>query len=156
MISISYFSCRIYFLFLFSSDKLIFISNMIFLKDGWTPLHLAVQTKRTDIVRLLLIKGADRTLKNRVNLPTYAFFIIAYSKMHCSIGCSWFCSGIFCKDCSLNHLQLRYDWNYFTTTFAFFKWTSLADLYRSKRNVNIKQGWNKKWITHIKRSCLIT
>ncbi|KAJ0962628.1 hypothetical protein J5N97_027750 [Dioscorea zingiberensis] len=36
--------------------------------DGWTPLHLAVQTKRTDIVRLLLIKGADRTLRNRVQL----------------------------------------------------------------------------------------
>lgn len=35
-------------------------------QDGWTPLHLAVQTQRTDLVRLLLIKGADKTLKNKV------------------------------------------------------------------------------------------
>ena len=36
------------------------------LQDGWTPLHLAVQARRTDVVRLLLIKKADRTLKNHV------------------------------------------------------------------------------------------
>ncbi|KAL6536405.1 hypothetical protein OROGR_012977 [Orobanche gracilis] len=35
-------------------------------KDGWTPLHLAVQSHRTDIIRLLLIKGADKSLKNRL------------------------------------------------------------------------------------------
>lgn len=34
---------------------------------GWTPLHLAVQTQRTDIVKLLLIKGADRNLKTQVS-----------------------------------------------------------------------------------------
>ncbi|KAJ0025419.1 hypothetical protein Pint_07694 [Pistacia integerrima] len=33
-------------------------------QDEWTPLHLAVQARRTDIVKLLLIKGADKTLKN--------------------------------------------------------------------------------------------
>ncbi|KAH1224077.1 Ankyrin repeat domain-containing protein, chloroplastic [Glycine max] len=33
---------------------------------GWTPLHLAVQAQRTDLVRLLLIKGADKTLKNEL------------------------------------------------------------------------------------------
>lgn len=37
------------------------------LQYGWTPLHLAVQTQRTDIVKLLLIKGADRTLKTQVS-----------------------------------------------------------------------------------------
>lgn len=37
------------------------------LQDGWTPLHLAVQARRTDVVRLLLIKGANKTLKNKVN-----------------------------------------------------------------------------------------
>jgi hypothetical protein len=30
-------------------------------------LHLAVQTQRTDIVKLLLIKGANRTLKTQVS-----------------------------------------------------------------------------------------
>lgn len=38
------------------------------LQDGWTPLHLAVQARRTDVVRLLLIKGANKTLKNKDGL----------------------------------------------------------------------------------------
>ena len=37
------------------------------IQDGWTPLHLAVQARRTDVVRLLLIKGANKTLTNKVN-----------------------------------------------------------------------------------------
>jgi hypothetical protein len=37
------------------------------LQYGWTPLHLAVQAQRTDMVKLLLIKGADRTLQNQVS-----------------------------------------------------------------------------------------
>ena len=41
--------------------------SSITLQYGWTPLHLAVQTQRTDIVKLLLIKGADRTLKTQVS-----------------------------------------------------------------------------------------
>ena len=41
--------------------------NLFNSQYGWTPLHLAVQTQRTDIVRLLLLKGADRTLKNQVS-----------------------------------------------------------------------------------------
>lgn len=40
-------------------------------QDGWTPLHLAVQARRTDIVKLLLIKGANKTLKNRVNINLF-------------------------------------------------------------------------------------
>ena len=47
----------------------VFENALVFhFQDGWTPLHLAVQTRRTDLVRLLLIKGADRTLKNQVNM----------------------------------------------------------------------------------------
>lgn len=45
-------------------------------QDGWTPLHLAVQSRRTDIVKLLLIKGADKTLKNRVNIN---LFVLLFS-----------------------------------------------------------------------------
>lgn len=45
-------------------------------QDGWTPLHLAVQARRTDIVKLLLIKGADKTLKNRVNIN---LFVLLFS-----------------------------------------------------------------------------
>lgn len=38
------------------------------LQDGWTPLHLAVQARRTDIVTLLLLRGADKTIRNKVNI----------------------------------------------------------------------------------------
>lgn len=44
------------------------------LQYGWTPLHLAVQSRRTDIVRLLLKKGADKTLKNRVLVCFICYF----------------------------------------------------------------------------------
>jgi hypothetical protein len=42
--------------------------NLFNSQYGWTPLHLAVQAQRTDIVRLLLLKGADRTLKTQVSI----------------------------------------------------------------------------------------
>ncbi|GMY04917.1 Protein translocase subunit SECA2, chloroplastic, partial [Fagus crenata] len=45
--------------------KVDFWYPVMFLHDGWTPLHLAVQAQRTDVVRLLLIKEADKTLKNK-------------------------------------------------------------------------------------------
>lgn len=61
---------------------------------GWTPLHLAVQSRRTDVVRLLLVKGADKTLKNRVRyLHAFCFLfqacnsslhIILIYDVHCS------------------------------------------------------------------------
>lgn len=48
-------------------------------QDGWTPLHLAVQARRTDIVKLLLIKGADKTLKNQVRINQLkSTFLIIY------------------------------------------------------------------------------
>ena len=37
-------------------------------QDGWTPLHVAVQARRSDIVKLLLIKGADIEVKNKDGL----------------------------------------------------------------------------------------
>jgi hypothetical protein len=51
--------------------------NLFNSQYGWTPLHLAVQTQRTDIVRLLLLKGADRTLKTQVSI----FIISCISQM---------------------------------------------------------------------------
>lgn len=41
------------------------IKLLILYKYGWTPLHLAVQSKRTDVVRLLLVKGADKSIRNK-------------------------------------------------------------------------------------------
>jgi ankyrin repeat protein len=53
--------------FLLNFDQLVEYVCICQIQDGWTPLHLAVQAQRTDVVRLLLIKGADKTLKNKVN-----------------------------------------------------------------------------------------
>jgi len=40
-------------------------------QDGWTPLHLAVQTQKPNLVRLLLLRGADKTLRNKVLFPIH-------------------------------------------------------------------------------------
>lgn len=42
----------------------------LFLQDGWTPLHVAVQARRSDMVKLLLIKGADIQVKNKASFPS--------------------------------------------------------------------------------------
>lgn len=39
-------------------------------------MHLAVQTQRTDIVKLLLIKGVDRTLKTQVSKANYVLVVL--------------------------------------------------------------------------------
>jgi hypothetical protein len=36
------------------------------LQEGWTPLHLAVQGGRTDIINLLVARGADPAIQNKV------------------------------------------------------------------------------------------
>jgi len=41
-------------------------------QDGWTPLHVAVQARRSDIVKLLLIKGADIEVKNKASSRVYS------------------------------------------------------------------------------------
>lgn len=78
-------------------NKLIFICTHALLQDGWTPLHLAVQTKRTDIVRLLLIKGADRFLKNRVKFPNLCLMLGASPLVHSSVACLDFFSPLECS-----------------------------------------------------------
>lgn len=35
-------------------------------QDGWTPLHISIQTRNRDIVKVLLVNGADKTRKNKV------------------------------------------------------------------------------------------
>lgn len=46
------------------------------LQEGWTPLHVAVQSGRTDIVNLLIARGADTTIQNRVvHHNTYSHFM---------------------------------------------------------------------------------
>lgn len=52
------------------------------LQDGWTPLHLAVQSRRTDVVRLLLIKGADKTIKNQVDVFGYVITAQDFQGIH--------------------------------------------------------------------------
>jgi len=33
--------------------------------EGWTPLHLAVQSRTRDVAKILLVNGADKTIKNK-------------------------------------------------------------------------------------------
>jgi len=49
--------------FSMSSDPIVEFVFICLIQDGWIRLHLSVQTRRTDAVRLLLI---NKTLKNKV------------------------------------------------------------------------------------------
>lgn len=69
------------------------------LQDGWTPLHLAVQSRRTDVVRLLLIKGADKTIKNQVDLIEYVILHRIFSEFIC-FQFSWYCKLL--RNCFFN------------------------------------------------------
>lgn len=35
-------------------------------QEGWTPLHVAIQSRNRDIAKILLVNGADKTRKNKV------------------------------------------------------------------------------------------
>lgn len=37
-------------------------------QEGWTPLHVAVQSRNRDIVKVLLLNGADKNRRNKVTL----------------------------------------------------------------------------------------
>lgn len=43
-------------------------SHMLVFQDGWTPLHIAVQSRNRDIVKILLVNGADKSRRNKVTL----------------------------------------------------------------------------------------
>lgn len=45
--------------------KLVYI--LIF-QEGWTPLHVAIQSRNRDIAKILLVNGADKTRRNKVTL----------------------------------------------------------------------------------------
>lgn len=45
--------------------KLVYI--LIF-QEGWTPLHVAIQSRNRDIAKILLVNGADKTRRNKVSL----------------------------------------------------------------------------------------
>jgi ankyrin repeat protein len=36
------------------------------MQDGWTPLHLAIQSRNRDIAKVLLVNGADKTRRTKV------------------------------------------------------------------------------------------
>lgn len=44
-------------------------------QDGWTPLHVAVQARRSDVVKLLLIKGADIEVKNKASSRVFPYLV---------------------------------------------------------------------------------
>lgn len=46
-----------------------------FCQEGWTPLHVAMQTRNRDIVKVLLVNGADKTRRNKVSLQKFYIHI---------------------------------------------------------------------------------
>lgn len=44
---------------------------MLTFQDGWTPLHIAVQSRNRDIAKILLVNGADKSRRNKVGLTRY-------------------------------------------------------------------------------------
>lgn len=42
--------------------------QLIIFQEGWTPLHVAIQSRNRDIAKILLVNGADKTVKNKVIL----------------------------------------------------------------------------------------
>ena len=56
---------------------------------GFTPLYMASQENKEDIVRYLLEHGADPSLTTEVNkYTTYLFDLALVLKLFCS-GCQW-------------------------------------------------------------------
>lgn len=55
-------------------------SRSIFLsQEGWTALHVAVQSRNRNIVKVLLINGADKSRRNKVIIYLYSFIkIVAF------------------------------------------------------------------------------
>jgi len=43
------------------------------LQEGWTPLHIAVQSRNRDIAKVLLVNGADKTRRTKVNVCNFIF-----------------------------------------------------------------------------------
>jgi ankyrin repeat protein len=42
------------------------------MQDGWTPLHLAIQSRNRDIAKVLLVNGADKTRRTKVLFHIFA------------------------------------------------------------------------------------
>ncbi|KAL7232492.1 hypothetical protein ACSBR2_010501 [Camellia fascicularis] len=40
-------------------------ASKFFSQEGWTPLHIAIQTRNRDIAKVLLVNGADKTRRNK-------------------------------------------------------------------------------------------
>lgn len=43
-----------------------FYETFFVLQEGWTPLHIAVQSRNRDITKILLTNGADKTRRTKV------------------------------------------------------------------------------------------
>jgi ankyrin repeat protein len=46
------------------------------MQDGWTPLHVAVQSRNRDIAKILLVNGADQTRRTNVWPFVLMFMVI--------------------------------------------------------------------------------
>jgi ankyrin repeat protein len=59
---------------LFSAIDFSFILSR-FMQDGWTPLHLAIQSRNRDIAKILLVNGADKTRRTKVCYAPMVYWV---------------------------------------------------------------------------------
>lgn len=61
----------------YAGNLLILIIN----QEGWTPLHLAIQSRSREIAKVLLVNGADATRRNKVKCFNFFVKISIYDQL---------------------------------------------------------------------------
>lgn len=68
-------------------------------QEGWTPLHLAIQGRSRDIAKVLLVNGADKNRRNKVNFYAIKELLMAdYTRLS-------LCKLTLCEDSHLCNLE---------------------------------------------------
>lgn len=60
-------------IFVITLTQMYFLSD---LQEGWTPLHLAVQSGQLDVIKLLVNRGADTNIRNKVTPSLYSDIVL--------------------------------------------------------------------------------
>lgn len=61
----------------------------VILQEGWTPLHISMQSRNRDIAKILLVNGADKTRTTKVSwqiLQQYVDELVTYQKVALFMG----------------------------------------------------------------------
>ena len=62
---------------------------ILIFQEGWTALHIAIQSRNRDIAKILLVNGADKTRKTKVILLLLHYRIHCYNDLRIKYS-NWF------------------------------------------------------------------